>query len=101
QAARTAGSLVKQILDKAGKNDEASLHTLDYFDPLRLVGELKAPALVSSGGKDAVCPAATIRAVFDRIPGVKSLFHDPELVHTTSPGFYELSWVWLERYLKP
>jgi len=100
-AARTAGSLVKQILDKAGKNDEASLRTLDYFDPLQLVSELKAPAIISAGGKDTVCPAATIRAVFERMPGVKSLFHDPELVHTTSPGFYELSWVWLNRYLKP
>lgn len=100
QAARTEGSLVKQILDKAGRNDEAALGTLDYFDPLRLVGEMRVPAVLSSGGRDAVCPAGTIRAVFDRIPGVRTLFHDPELVHTTSLGFYELGWVWLDRYLK-
>jgi cephalosporin-C deacetylase len=100
QAAKTDGSLVKQILDKAGKNDEQALATLDYFDPLRLVGELRVPAAVSSGGMDAVCPSTTIRAMFDRIPGVKTLFHDPELVHTTSADFYQLSWVWLDRYLK-
>ena len=100
QAARTEGSLVKQILDKAGKNDDAALGTLDYFDPLRLVGELRVPTVVSAGGMDKVCPAGTIRAVYDRIPGVKMLFHDPELVHTTSLGFYEVMWVWLDRYLK-
>ncbi|MFN7933525.1 MAG: acetylxylan esterase [Bryobacteraceae bacterium] len=100
QAAKTQGSLVKQILDKAGKNDSQALATLDYFDPLALVGELRVPAVLSSGGRDAVCPAPTIRAVFDRIPGVKTLFHDPELVHTTSLEFYDVMWLWLNRYLK-
>ncbi|MBL8177761.1 MAG: acetylxylan esterase, partial [Bryobacterales bacterium] len=99
-SARSPGSLVKQILDKAGKNDEASLRTLDYFDPLQLAGLLRAPAVVSSGGKDMVCPAAGISAVVARMPGVKMLFHDPELTHTTSPAFYEVMWGWLERYLK-
>jgi cephalosporin-C deacetylase len=101
QSARTPGSLVQQILDKAGKNDEAHLRTLAYFDPLHLVQNLQAPAIVSSGGRDTTCPAATIRAVFDRIPAVKSLFHDPDLTHTTSPAFYRLAWQWLDSHLKP
>jgi cephalosporin-C deacetylase len=100
-AARTEGSLVKQILDKQGLNDEAHLRTLDYFDPLQLVAALRVPTLVSSGGRDTVCPASTIRNVFDRIPGVKSLFHDPELPHTSSAPFYSMTWNWLDRYLHP
>ena len=99
RAARTEGALVKKLLDEAGFNDEAHLRTLDYFDPLRLVPQLKSPALLSSGGRDTVCPADTIRAVFDRIPGVKSLFHDPELIHTSSETFYGLTWQWLDRWL--
>lgn len=99
RAARTEGALVKKLLDQAGINDEAHLRTLDYFDPLQLVPKLRAPALVSSGGRDTVCPAATIHAVFDRIPSVKSLFHDPELIHTSSETFYELTWQWLDRWL--
>jgi cephalosporin-C deacetylase-like acetyl esterase len=67
---------------------------------LQLADSVRAPALISSGGRDNVCPAATIRAVFDRIPAVKSLFHDPELTHTTSAPFYELTWLWLNRYLR-
>jgi cephalosporin-C deacetylase len=100
-AARTEGSLVKQILDRAGNNDDAHLRTLAYFDPLELVPALHVPALVSSGGRDTTCPAATIRSVFDRIPSIKSLFHDPELTHTTSAAFYTMTWSWLDRYLHP
>lgn len=100
-AARTPGALVKQLLDKAGLNDEAHLSTLDYFDPLQLVPALRVPALVSSGGKDTTCPAATIHSVFERIPSVKSLLHEPTLPHTTSAGFYRLTWLWLDQYLHP
>lgn len=101
RAARTPGSLVKKLLDQAGANDEAHLSTLDYFDPLQLVPALRAPALLSSGGKDATCPAETIRAVFDRIPSVKSLLHEPDLPHTTSASFYRLTWLWLDQTLRP
>lgn len=100
-AARTPGSLVKKLLDQAGANDEAHLAVLDYFDPLQLVPALRVPALLSSGGKDLVCPAGTIRAVFDRIPSVKSLLHEPDLAHTTSAPFYRLTWLWLDQTLRP
>lgn len=100
-AARTESSLIKQLLDKGKVNEEAHLRTLDFFDPLHLVSALQAPTLVSSGGKDLTCPAATIRNVFDRIPAIKSLFHDPNLPHTTSAPFYQMMWLWLDRYLKP
>jgi cephalosporin-C deacetylase len=99
QAARTEGSLIKKLLDGAGMNDDKHLRTLEHFDPLQLVPALKVPALLSSGGKDVVCPANTIRAVFDRIPAVKSLFHDPELPHTSSESFYTMTWNWLDAYI--
>ena len=99
QAARIEGSLIKKLLDSAHMNDEAHLKTLDHFDPLQLVRNLKAPALISSGGKDAICPPETIRSVFDRISGVKALFHDPDLAHTSSDRFYGMTWNWLNAYL--
>ena len=100
-AARTEGALVKKLLDDAHVNDDAHLRTLDHFDPLQLASILKVPTLMSSGGLDTVCPAATIRNVFDRVPGVKVLLHDPALPHTTSETFYSLTWLWLDRYLRP
>lgn len=99
RGSRVEGSLVKKLLDQYGINDEAHLRSLDYFDPLQLVSALRAPALVTSGGRDTTCPADTIHAVFDRIPAVKSLFHDPELIHTSSETAYGLTWQWLDRWL--
>jgi cephalosporin-C deacetylase len=99
QAAHTEGSLIKKLLDKAHMNDEQHLRSLEYFDPLKLVSSLKVPALISSGGKDTVCPAATIRAVFDAVSGIKSLFHDPDLPHTSSEHFYKMTWAWLDAYI--
>ncbi len=99
-AARTPNSLVKNALDRAKLNDEATLHTLDYFDPLQLAPDLRVPALISAGGRDETCPAATIRAVFDRIPGTKSLMFYPNLPHTSCAGFYEMTWPWLDLYLR-
>lgn len=100
QAARSPTALVKKLLDTAGCNNEAGLSTLAYFDPLQLAPGLKAPALISAGGKDETCPAPTIRAVFDRIPGTKALMYYPELTHTSCAGFYEMSWAWVDLYLR-
>lgn len=99
-AARTPNSLVKNALDRTNLNNEAALHTLDYFDPLQLAPDLHAPALISAGGKDEVCPEVTIRAVYDRIPGIKSLVVYPDLPHTSCAGFYEMTWPWLDLYLR-
>lgn len=101
RAARLEGSLVKKLLDQAKANDDRHLKVLEYFDPLHLVPALKAPVLMSSGGEDKVCPAETIRAVFDRVPGVKSLFHDPNLTHTSSVRFYAMTWAWFAAYIGP
>ena len=75
------------------------LDTFDFFDPVNLAPRSQAPTLLSSGGKDATCPAETIRAVFDRLPGIKALAHFPELIHTSSADFYQMSWDWMARYL--
>ena len=95
-AASTPGSLVKQLLDRAKRNDDAALHTLSFFDPLELSPNLHAPALLSAGGKDTTCPMATIQAVYDRLPGPKTLKVYPNLTHTSCVDFYNLSWTWLD-----
>lgn len=99
-AATIPNSLVKKLLDRANANNEISLQTLDYFDPLQLAPRIKVPVLMSAGGKDETCPLPTIRSVFDRLPGEKSLKIYPDLIHTTCLDFYELTWLWLDRNLK-
>lgn len=99
-AATIDHSLVKQLLDKAGMNNEQALNTLDYFDPLNLAPKIHVPVLMSAGGKDTVCPKATIRSVYERIPGSKRLKLYPNLTHTSCLDFYNQSWIWLARKLK-
>ena len=95
-AAQTSPSLVHTLLERAGRRDEAALRTLDYFDPRELVPALRVPVLVSAGGRDDVCPAATIRAAFARVASEnKILKFYPDLTHTSCVDFYNLSWTWL------
>jgi cephalosporin-C deacetylase len=99
EAASIPGSLVNTLLNKADANRAAAWNTLDYFDPLRLAGNLRVPVLVSAGGKDRTCPAPTIRSVFDSVMAIKSLAWYPDLPHTSSASFYTLSWTWMDLYL--
>lgn len=100
RAAAIPGSLVHQLLLKHNAHSPAALRTFAFFDPVTLAPNLTIPVLLSSGGHDTVCPPETIRALFDRLPGIKSLIHYPDLAHTSSLGFYELTWIWLNQHLR-
>lgn len=93
------GSLVGSLLRQAGRLDATALDVLDFFDPLQMAPGLRAPALLSAGGRDAICPAEGIRAVYERIPGIKRLCEYPGLIHTSCTPFYQESWRWIERHL--
>lgn len=79
--------------------DARFLDTWDYFDPVHLAHRIHAPTLLSAGGRDELCPPDTIRAVFDRLPGIKSLAFFPDLTHTSCNDFYGMGWQWIERYV--
>jgi cephalosporin-C deacetylase len=93
------GSLAQRLLQPIAESYPAHLETLDYFDPVCLASRLHAPTLLSAGGQDVVCPAASIQAVFERLSDIKALMYYPELIHTSSQDFYEMSWQWMVRYL--
>jgi cephalosporin-C deacetylase len=97
-ASRTPGSLVKQLLDKAGRNDDVAVRTLSYFDPYELAPRLRVPVLMSAGGKDTTCPMATIEAVFARLAtDRRTLKTYPDLPHTSCVDFYNVTWTWLDQ----
>jgi cephalosporin-C deacetylase len=79
--------------------DPVFLQTWDFFDPVNLADRIRAPVLLSSGGQDKICPAVSIRAVFDRLAGIKALAHYPDLPHTSSIDFYQMSWEWMQRHV--
>jgi cephalosporin-C deacetylase len=79
--------------------DAELMTTWESFEPVNLAPRIQAATLVSTGGRDKTCPAESIRAVFDRLPGIKALAHYPELTHTTCVDFYRMGWEWMERHL--
>lgn len=93
-------SLVKRLLDHAGKNNKKSLQTLAYFDPYQLAPLLHIPVLISCGGKDHTCPWQTIQSVYDRMTCTKELKFYPDLTHTSCTDFYLQTWAWLNKYLQ-
>ena len=99
RAALIPGALVRTLLERHETLNARTLRTLDYFDPANLAEGLRAPVLLSSGGQDAVCPPETIRSVFDRLPGIKSIVVYPALPHTSSGDFYRMGWEWMDRHL--
>ena len=105
-AATIDNSLVKVLLDRYGALTPGNLNTLDYFDPVNLAHRLQAPTLIGAGGKDTTCPAQTVRAVFDKLAGIKVLAIYPNMDHPSgsdshaTEAFYEMGWDWMERYLK-
>lgn len=75
------------------------LECFDRFDPVQLAPRIACPTLLSSGGLDAVSPAESVQAVFQRLRSVRCLFHDPQLAHTSSRHFHQMTWEWIARYL--
>lgn len=98
-AATIRDSLIRKLLQEYVVLNANSLNTLDYFDPYILARRIRAPVLLSAGGKDINCPAATILSVFEKLPGIKALAYYPGLPHTSSIDFYQMSWNWIGRYL--
>ena len=80
--------------------DPKLINTFDYFDPVNLAHRLMMPVALSSGGRDKICPASSIRAVFDRLPGIRSLTHFPTMGHDPSSEFFAMGWNWMRTYLK-
>ena len=93
------GALVKTLLERHGALNPRTLKTLDYFDPANLVEKLRAPVLLSAGGKDEVCPSETITSVFNRLPGIRSSWCILRWPHTSSGDFYKMGWEWMDRHL--
>lgn len=77
----------------------ARLARFDLFDPIQLAPWIACPTLLSSGGLDSVSPADSVEAVYRRLRSVRCLFHEPQLPHTSSRAFHQMTWEWIARYL--
>lgn len=68
---------------------------LGYIDTVSHSHRLTMPVMLSSGGKDIVCPPATIEYLFNQLPGTKQYTYLEENVHTHSRQSMYLFRNWL------
>lgn len=71
---------------------------LGYIDTVSHSHRLTMPVMLSAGGRDIVCPPATIEYLFSRLPGTKQYTYLEENVHTHSRQSMFLFRGWLALY---
>ncbi len=78
---------------------EQAYRTLAYFDALHMAGRINAPALVTAGNADDVCPAQSIRRVYEALQGDRALIEFAGLGHARSADFRFHALNWFDWYL--
>ena len=71
---------------------------LGYVDTLSHAHRLRLPVMLSSGGRDAVCPPATIEMLFERLHCTKQYTYLENNVHTHSRESMFLFRNWFSMY---
>jgi hypothetical protein len=71
---------------------------LGYVDLLSHVHRLQMPVMLTTGGRDEICPAETVACLFERLRGTKQLTYLQNGIHThTREGMYLIR-AWLAMY---
>ena len=88
------------ILQEAYGTVEPSLfwNRLGFIDTVSHSHRLTMPVMLSAGGKDQVCPPATIEFLFSRLPGSKQFTFLEDAVHTHSRQSMILCRSWMALY---
>lgn len=71
---------------------------LGYVDTISHAHRLSMPVMVSSGGKDSVCPSVTVEHLFRLLPGTKQYTYLENQVHTHSRSSMYLFAAWLKMF---
>jgi cephalosporin-C deacetylase len=73
------------VPDRDGKPDPKTLQAARYFDAMNFAARAKAEAIFSVGFIDVTCPATSVYAAFNNLPGKKQIVNEPLMGHAMSP----------------
>jgi cephalosporin-C deacetylase-like acetyl esterase len=90
---------VKEFLRKFPEKRQEVAQTLGYFDTLFFADGMKSPVFMSLGESDPIAPAVSVRKLFQRIPGTKTLLEVPGMGHERSTLFRYLAQKWFDFFL--
>jgi len=77
----------------------AGWKALGLVDTLSHAHRLTMPVLLTAGGDDVTCPPATIRALFDRLPGTRSYTELAGQGHAYTMPFLNLTRAWMRLHV--
>ena len=88
------------LFDRIAAADDPSVlwRGIGIIDALSHVHRLELPVLLTAGGADNTCPAATIRSLYDRLPATKALIHLNDEGHGYTKEFPTLAAAWFRLY---
>jgi len=93
----------KKLRDHISKNPQAASNiykTLSYFDAMNFAENIKSPVYISVGGKDTICPPATIEPVIRKIRAPKEVKSYSEAAHDLrAPAYLKQRFDWLKKTL--
>jgi cephalosporin-C deacetylase len=90
---------VREFLRRFPEKRQEVAQTLGYFDTLSFADGMKSPVLISLGESDPIAPAVSVRKLFQRIPGIKTLLEVPGMGHERSTLFRHLAQKWFDFFL--
>ena len=80
----TKNGSIREIEDFVKENHldrEEIIKNVQYVDLVHLVPWIKAPVMISVGGKDDICPARYFMIAYDKIKAKKSIYMYPDAGH--------------------
>jgi cephalosporin-C deacetylase len=90
---------LKEFLKRFPGKRTAVAQTLGYFDTLSFADGVKCPVFMSLGESDPIAPAASVRKLFQYLPGIKTLLEIPGMGHERSTLFRYLAQKWFAFFL--
>jgi cephalosporin-C deacetylase len=72
---------IAQWIDQGHITQENALKTLSYIDLVHHASRIQSPVIISTGGKDMICPEAYFMPTYEAILTEKSLYQYPEAGH--------------------
>jgi cephalosporin-C deacetylase-like acetyl esterase len=78
---------------KDGKPDPVQLQAARYFDVVNFAREVEVPVMIGTGFADLVCPASSVFAAYNALPGPKEMVIDPLSDHQRGMDkWWKASW---------
>ncbi len=98
-AYQIAFGAIEQLAENHPDDVPTAWRALGLIDTISHVQRLTMPVLLTVGAQDAACPAQSVEALFDHLPGTRSYTNIAGQGHAYTPAFLHLARAWFRLYV--